>query len=141
MILLDTNILLRLADLQSVEYPLVERTLKQVIQVGEIPVIGLQVMVEFWVVATRPVTNNGLGWKADKAEAVLRLMKSRFPCIDDRADTAIQWFGLVTQHQIIGKRAHDIRLIALMKSHGIQRLLTLNPADFRGLGIDVVEPH
>jgi hypothetical protein len=98
-------------------------------------------MVEFWVVATRPVTNNGLGWKADKAEAVLRLMKSRFPCIDDRADTASHWFGLVTQHRIIGKRAHDIRLIALMKSHGIQRLLTLNPGDFRGLGIDVVEPH
>ena len=34
------------------------------------------------------------------------------------------------QHKIIGKRAHDTRLVAAMKTHGIPCIVTFNVKDF-----------
>jgi hypothetical protein len=36
----------------------------------------------------------------------------------------------VTDNDIKGKRTHDIRLLAVMKTHNISHLLTFNPTDF-----------
>ncbi|MGB0560278.1 MAG: hypothetical protein ACPGVO_00545 [Spirulinaceae cyanobacterium] len=45
------------------------------------------------------------------------------------------------QYGISGKRSHDIRLVAVMLAAGVERVLTLNPQDFRGLPeIEAVHP-
>ena len=60
--LLDTNVLLRLADEQSRERSVAEEAIARLLERG-IPVfISAQVLVEFWAVATRPEQVNGLGW-------------------------------------------------------------------------------
>jgi predicted nucleic acid-binding protein len=46
----------------------------------------------------------------------------------------------VTKNKVSGKPTHDVRLVALMKAHSLERLLTLNPADFKRFDIEIVTP-
>ncbi len=44
-------------------------------------------------------------------------------------------------YRVSGKNAHDARLVAVMKPHGITRILTFNAADFaRFEGIEAIHP-
>ena len=48
---------------------------------------------------------------------------------------------LCEQHHARRRRYHDMQLVALMRCHGIRRILTESEADFEGLeGIEVVNP-
>lgn len=58
--LLDTNILLRAADVSSFTHSLANEAIAQIIADGNKCVITSQVLVEFWVVATGPTDVNGL---------------------------------------------------------------------------------
>jgi hypothetical protein len=52
-----------------------------------------------------------------------------------------QWQILVLQYQVLGKAAHDARLVAAMRVHGIENILTYNGADFRRYeGIRILKP-
>ncbi len=42
----------------------------------------------------------------------------------------VEWERLVTTHAVLGKNAHDARLVAAMVVHGIDGLLTFNAAHF-----------
>lgn len=37
-----------------------------------------------------------------------------------------------TDHQVIGKRTHDVRIVAVMIDSGIKHIMTLNSKDFIG---------
>ena len=51
------------------------------------------------------------------------------------------WHQLVEQ-QVLGKNAHDARLIAAMQRHGLTHLLTFNGEDFRRYpGIQLLAPQ
>ncbi len=41
-----------------------------------------------------------------------------------------EWKRLVDSCQVSGKNAHDARLVAAMRIHGLTHLLTFNTADF-----------
>lgn len=41
------------------------------------------------------------------------------------------WWEIVTQFQILGKKAHDARLFAAMKFHDCHGIVTFNAADFQ----------
>ena len=54
-----------------------------------------------------------------------------------------EWKRLVDELGVSGVKVHDARLVAVMRSAGIDSMLTLNAADFRryiGVGIQVVTP-
>jgi len=42
-----------------------------------------------------------------------------------------QWQTLLSENEIRGKRAHDARLVAAMKRHSIEHILTFNEGDFQ----------
>ena len=46
----------------------------------------------------------------------------------------------VQQHSVLGKLAHDTRLVAAMKRHSITTLLTMNKPDFNRFGILTFSP-
>jgi predicted nucleic acid-binding protein len=50
------------------------------------------------------------------------------------------WKRLVTMHGVIGNQVYDARLVAVMRVHGVDRILTFNAADFARYGIDVLHP-
>ncbi|MCP6762090.1 MAG: hypothetical protein NHB32_25830 [Fischerella sp. CENA71] len=66
--LLDTNILLRSRDISSPDYNLVDCTIRYLISNNHQCFITPQVLIELWVVATRPVAVNGLGWTSEETE-------------------------------------------------------------------------
>ena len=68
--LLDTNILLRASDRTSPRYSLAINSVASLIARGDECVITLQVLIEFWVVATRPIDVNGLGWNVEHLKLI-----------------------------------------------------------------------
>ena len=42
-----------------------------------------QVLIEMWVVATRPTDVNGLGWSTDHARKIIDELLERFPLADE----------------------------------------------------------
>jgi predicted nucleic acid-binding protein len=140
-VFLDTNIVLRLLDPAAPEHPQVRAAIETLEASHDTLVIGLQVLVEMWVVATRPTANNGLGWSPAVARAVLDAMRSRFPLLREDDSTALRWLDLVTGLPVVGKRAHDARIAALMTTNSVQHILTLNVDDFRSMpGIVAIHP-
>jgi len=100
-----------------------------------------QNLYEFWAVCTRPLANNGLGKTAAEAAAELAKVKSLFTLLDDTPAILPAWEQLVTTYAVLGKNAHDARLVAAMLVHGVTHLLTFNDADFhRFTGITVLTP-
>jgi predicted nucleic acid-binding protein len=100
-----------------------------------------QNLVELWVVATRPVAQNGLGLPTPAAAAELTRLKSMFPLLPDTPGMYHVWENLVIQHQVSGEPAHDARLVAAMLIHGLTSILTFDRTGFsRYAGIQVVHP-
>jgi len=80
-ILVDTNVLLRLSDTGSDEHMLCNEAVPRLLQRGDLLHICAQVVIEYWVVATRPQTVNGLGFEPKKPKpscAILRNGSRRY---------------------------------------------------------------
>jgi predicted nucleic acid-binding protein len=127
---LDTNILLRGALRADPQHPRVSEALARLAAAGWELCIGLQNVVEFWVVATRPTDVNGFGLSPERGRAEVDLLLSTYALMRDPPDLLERWLDLCTRYAVSGRPAHDARLVALMLAHGVTRLLTLNPADF-----------
>jgi predicted nucleic acid-binding protein len=108
---------------------------------GHEGVLVPQVFYEYWVVATRPLENNGLGMDAAVADQAMLRWMSTFRLLLDERGVYNLWRDLVTSNHVKGKTAHDARLVAAMQRHGLTDLLTFNKADFvRFKGIRVYTP-
>lgn len=111
--LLDTNILLRSRDIASPDYNLVNRTIRHLISNKHQCFITSQVLMEFWVVATRPLAVNGLGWTPQETKLALQMLLNQFKWLEETPDIFRLWFSLATSYNISGKRTHDLRIIAI----------------------------
>jgi PIN domain. len=140
--LADTNILLRLADTPSLQNPIAARAVAYLFRQRHEVFITAQNIIEFWAVATRPRENNGFGWTCDHARAEVRALREKFPFLLEEPEIFVQWIRLVETIPVIGKRAHDARLVSVLKTHGIDHLLTFNSGDFALFtDISVVDPQ
>lgn len=109
---------------------------------GEQLALVAQNLYEFWAVATRPVADNGLGLSATEATVEISRFRRYFTIYGDIPNILHEWESLVTAHGVMGKNAHDARLVAAMKQHGIQNLMTYNIRDFqRYAGIHLHTPQ
>ncbi len=90
-----------------------------------------QVWYEYYVVATRPKPSNGYGLTPDRAIRELMHIQELGQYLDDSIQVRDNWLKLVERYQVSGKPAHDARLVAVMQTHGLQQLYTLNPKDFQ----------
>ena len=131
LILVDANILLYSADPASPFYPDCVRATNELRLRGDTPCIVPQSLYEFWVVATRPIANRGLGLTPAQARSELVTIKRFFPFLADTPAIYPEWERLVLQHSVSGKNGHDTRYVAAMTIHGITHLLTDNKTDFK----------
>jgi predicted nucleic acid-binding protein len=140
-VVLDANLLLRLADPSAVQHPTAAAALGALRVQGDSLITFPQSLYEFWVVATRPVANNGLGLSIAECEQALARIESLFPVLTDPPALFAEWRNLVVTHGCHGKVAHDARYVAALRAHGLTHFLTFNVADFaRFPGITVLEP-
>lgn len=140
--LLDTNIVLRLCNTLDERHSLAVSAVAQLIRQSDECVLATQVLAEFWVVATRPIEVNGLGFSSIQTRKLIEPLLKKFTLLEDTSKSFTIWLDLVTEQNVLGKRAHDIRLAATLLAHGITHLVTFNPKDFEGIaGITVVVPQ
>jgi len=130
-VLLDTNILARSAQTGHPQQQTAADAVAALRSQGAALCIVPQNLYEFWVICTRPKSANGLGKTAVEAATELANAKALFRLLDDTPAVLPAWEQLVTAHAVLGKNAHDARLVAAMLVHGVTHLLTFNDADFR----------
>ena len=140
-VLPDTNILLRSAEPGHPMHADATASVARLESDGYVVCLVPQLIYEFWVVATRPTAQNGLGKSPAEAAVLVRGFRARFALCPDNDRILPEWENDVVTHAVTGKPAHDARLVAAMKVHGITRILTFNDADFRRYpGITVLTP-
>src|SRR5262249_28213348 len=108
---------------------------------GDTPCLVPQVLYEFWVIATRPLAANGLGFPPSQVAAEIARLETLYPVFADNPAIYTEWKKLVAAIQVLGKSAHDARLAAAMMVHGLTHILTFNPGHFsRFPGITTLHP-
>ena len=139
--LADTNILLRSVQAPHPTYDTVSRAVSILFDREDLHITA-QNLIEFWAVATRPITENGLGLTLTETAVELTKLKATFTVLPDTADVLPIWEELVVRYEVRGKQSHDARLVAAMKAHHLTHLLTFNDRHFQRFDeITVVNPH
>jgi predicted nucleic acid-binding protein len=141
--LIDTSVLVRLANTVDVSYPIALRAVVELHRRAGVLHVTPQNLIEFRNAATRPTAVNGLGLTA--AEAKASAFEVTFPLLTEIPDIYPAWKALVGALGVIGKQVYDARLVAICHVYGISHLLTFNVSHFTrlakiGPGIVVVEP-
>jgi len=130
-IFVDSGILLRAMHRADPFYPEV-RNATRVLLNDRTPIFtGLQQFAEFWNVSTRPPgERGGFNLPLDEAAKRLRRIEAGVRVLTETPLTPEIWKTLVQKHAVRGVQVHDARSVALMLTHSMTRLLTLNKADF-----------
>jgi hypothetical protein len=82
-------------------------------------VIVAQTLIELWVVARRPVQQNGLRMTTSAIAAEIVRLRKMSLFMPETPAIYPMWEALVASHQVTGKPAHDARLVAAMRVHGL----------------------
>ena len=122
-------------------YALTDRAIESLLSRGRELQIVPQNLVELWVVATRPLQQNGLGMTPADAAGELARIKRMFEFLPETPAVYPIWETLVIERQVSGKPAHDARLVAAMQAHGLTSILTFDKSGFsRYADIEVIHP-
>lgn len=141
-LLLDTNILTRSAQPSHPMHEVAVQSVSILKDQGEDLCVVPQNLTEFWAVATRPMSANGMEMSTTEAHSELIRIKSFFRLLPDLPALYDEWERIVAQHAVSGKNAYDARIVAAMSIHRINRLLTFNGDDFkRYREINVMSPN
>ncbi|HEY1377331.1 MAG TPA: type II toxin-antitoxin system VapC family toxin [Gemmataceae bacterium] len=143
--LVDTTILVRLANTVDALYPQAVHAALTLHQRGESLFLTPQNLIEFRNTATRARTANGLGLSVTATENKAALFEATFPVLPETPDIFPAWKAIVRALGVTGKQVHDARLVAVCHVHGVTHLLTFNVRHFArlaatGPGVTVVDP-
>ena len=143
--LVDTSILVRLANRDDPSYAIADRAIVELHRRGELLHLTPKNLIEFRNVATRPLAVNGLGLAAVNVETMSAGFESLFPVPPETPEVYPAWKSLVSMAGVLGKQVHDARLVAVCHVYALRHLLTFNTAHFLPLAglqpyLDVVHP-
>lgn len=135
-VFLDTNILVAATVATHPSHPVATALLDKLEAEGTPFCISPQVCREFLVVLTRnPV--EGRAFTVEEALSALDTWRSACTLIEETAAVHVELLALVRERQVRGKQVHDANIVASMRTKGITRLATLNPADFERYEDDI----
>lgn len=141
-ILVDTNILLRLEITTDPRHAEVDAAVGILRAAGHDLVMTPQGASEFWNTCTRPATaRGGYGRSIAEADGLLVHLERSFGLRYDSDASYAIWRHLIVGHGVQGVQVHDARIAALMLANGITHILTYNGKDFtRFPGISALSP-
>ncbi|MFN8472887.1 MAG: PIN domain-containing protein [Anaerolineae bacterium] len=128
--LVDTNVLLSLVDPQRPQHSTAQAAVEALRRQGDELVVCFQNCAEFWNVATRPTSKNGLGFSTNTAVEELSRIERAFVFAADPPNVYSIWRQLLVTYGVSGVQVHDARLAAAMIGNSIKYILTFNAADF-----------
>ena len=129
--LIDTNILLRLAEPGHQMHAAAQNAINVLVTNGDELCVFPQNLIELWNVTTRPAKYNGLGFTQLQTQSEVQRIEKFFRLILDKPGIYAEWKRLVIAHAVEGKEVHDTRIVAAMNVHRISQLLTFNKDDFK----------
>jgi predicted nucleic acid-binding protein len=139
-VFLDTSLLVAASVVEHPSHGLANAYLDELDAKGTPISISPQVRREFHVSLTRqPVS--GRPFTVEEALVALDLWNA--VCVTLQVDTLVadECERLVRRYQVRGKEVHDCNIVATMRSHGVRRLGTRNPADFERYKTEInIEP-
>jgi predicted nucleic acid-binding protein len=136
---IDTNLVLSIVDPQRDRAPAAIALLDSLEQSSE-ACLAPQCLFEAWVVLTRPSHENAYGFSPDVAYQWMTKLQDRFSLLPDPSNLVDIWQKLCRDHGIVGKRAHDARIVAFAAIHKLDGIVTINASHFEGLGVPVLSP-
>ena len=139
-VLVDTNVLLRRTQPDHPSHTLAVESVAKLLAAAEPVYFTLQNITEFWNVATRPAANNGLGLSVALTLSEVEKIERLLAVLPDAPAVYGEWKRLVVQHGVMGVKVHDAKLVAMMKVHGVRRILTFNTDDFLRYGVEAIHP-
>lgn len=143
--LIETPILLRLANPSDPSYSVAEAAVFRLEEQGESLHIAPQNLIEFRNGATRLLEVNGLGLTIAEAEVLADEFEASFSLLPEMPDIYPAWKALVQAAGVTGKQVHDARLVAICQVYGLTHILTFNTRHFARLvlfapGLTVTAP-
>lgn len=130
-VFLDSGILLRVLHRADPRHFEVRKAIVQLVSQGSTLFTGLQQFAEFWNVSSRPPgLRGGFNLPLDEVANRLRRIERGVKDLAETPATPEIWKSLVQKHAVRGVQVHDARTAAMMLTHSVRRLLTLNKADF-----------
>lgn len=129
--LLDTSVLLRIIDQSSAHHRIAVESVQNLIEANIDLCLVPQNLYELWAVMTRPLTANGLNKTIVEAGGLIEDFKHSFSLLTDDIRLYYEWERLVIAYNVIGKPSHDARLVAAIKIHDLNGIVTFNGSDFR----------
>ena len=139
-ILPDTGVALRLYDVGDPLHLAVAQEVERRSAQGDEFLVAPQVLYELWVVLTRPRQDRGQGLLPESFNLFAARLRSVGTFLPDPDDLVDRWSRLCDAYGVVGKRCHDVRLVAWMQAHGVDTILTLNPRNFSVFPITVLAP-
>jgi predicted nucleic acid-binding protein len=141
-VLLDTNLLVRCIQPSHSLHTIASHATNELAARGDRLCIVPQIVYEYFVVCTRPPSEyGGLGMTNEHAVAEIVRLVALCELLPDLPAIYPEWVSLIDQNKIVGKRAHDARIVAAMSIYGIRAIATFNGKDFtRYPNLQIISP-
>jgi predicted nucleic acid-binding protein len=130
-IFVDTNVLLAATDTSRDQHAEAIQFLDGALKGDQRLFVIAQIFREYLVVATRPLEANGLGLSSSDASDNVCRFQRFLEILPEDGKTTDHLLLLIREGHLKGKRIHDANLVASMVRHGLRKLKTYNPADFK----------
>lgn len=128
--LVDSNVLLRWVKPNHSDYPVIVSATDAILKRGGVLCFTSQNVGEFWNACTRPVNRNGYGLPPDETDRLDKFFEERLRFLPDSLAIHEEWRRLLVAHRVSGVQVHDARLVAAMRVHQVEYILTFNDEDF-----------
>jgi hypothetical protein len=92
--------------------------------------IGLQNLCEFWNVSTRPAVNNGLGLSPEFTLRAIERIQLGFEVLPETVAVIAELTRILNAHRVWGKQIFDAKLVALLRAHLLDGMITFKVRDF-----------
>ncbi|HZL37924.1 MAG TPA: hypothetical protein VFC78_21585 [Tepidisphaeraceae bacterium] len=131
-VLLDTNILARCVEPAHPSHQIANDAIGTLVKRGDRLCLVSQILYEYFVVCTRPQkANGGLGMSNAEGVGEIKRVVALFSLLPDPPNLYSVWLRLIEQHAVMGKQAHDARIVAALVAGRVPAILTFNARDFR----------
>ena len=116
--------------------------LEKLLAGDELLCVAIQNIAEFWNAVTRPTSHNGLGFTIEKAQEEINRLEGFFHILSENAISYATWKTLLIKKRVSGVQVHDARLVAVMITYGVTKIVTFNVQDFiRFSEVEAIHPE
>ena len=142
LLMVDTNVLLSATNTARPDHLASHRVFSRALAEGIHLCTCGQILREYLVVATRPVSVNGLGLDLDVSLRNLSWFRRRLVFFPETEAVHQALISLAGERGLRGKHLHDGNIAALMSCSGIPPRVTNNPGDFAAIpDITILAPE